>query len=68
MRIYLRYVLSIGIAYSNAGAIVFTVRGVTIQLSGLAVGALVGIFMNAVLDYPAAGTPLPFPYACDIFR
>ncbi len=42
-------VLSIGIAYSNAGAIVFTVRGVTIQLSGLAVGALVGIFMNAVL-------------------
>ena len=42
-------VLSIGIAYSSAGAIVFTVGDVTIQLSGLAVGALVGIFMNAVL-------------------
>ncbi len=42
-------VLSIGIAYSEAGAIVFTVKGVTISLSGLAVGALVGIFMNAVL-------------------
>ncbi len=42
-------VLSIGIAYSANGAIVFTVSGVTIQLSGLAVGALVGIFMNAVL-------------------
>lgn len=42
-------VLSIGIAYSGAGAIVFTVGSVSIQLSGLAVGALVGIFMNAVL-------------------
>lgn len=42
-------VLSIGIAYSSAGAIVFTVGDVTIKLSGLAVGALVGIFMNAVL-------------------
>lgn len=42
-------VLSIGIAYSSAGAIIFTVGDVTIQLSGLAVGALVGIFMNAVL-------------------
>lgn len=42
-------VLSIGIAYSGVGAIVFTVGSVTIQLSGLAVGALVGIFMNAVL-------------------
>lgn len=42
-------VLSIGIAYSGAGAIVFAIGGVTIQLSGLAVGALVGIFMNAVL-------------------
>lgn len=42
-------VLSIGIAYSNAGAIAFTVGSVTIQLSGLAVGALVGIFMNAIL-------------------
>lgn len=42
-------VLSIGIAYGSAGAIIFTVAGVKIQLSGLAVGALVGIFMNAVL-------------------
>lgn len=42
-------VLSIGIAYSSAGAIIFNVGDVTIQLSGLAVGALVGIFMNAVL-------------------
>lgn len=42
-------VLSIGIAYSSAGAIAFNVGGATIKLSGLAVGALVGIFMNAVL-------------------
>ena len=42
-------VLSIGIAYSSAGAIIFNVGDVTIQLSGLAVGALVGIFMNAAL-------------------
>lgn len=42
-------VLSIGIAYSGAGSIIFAVGNVTIQLSGLAVGALVGIFMNAVL-------------------
>lgn len=42
-------VLSIGIAYSSAGAIAFSVGSATIKLSGLAVGALVGIFMNAVL-------------------
>lgn len=42
-------VLSIGISYSSAAAIAFTIGGVTISLSGLAVGALVGIFMNAVL-------------------
>ena len=42
-------VLSIGVAYSSAGAIAFAVGGVTISLSGLAVGALVGILMNAVL-------------------
>lgn len=42
-------VLSIGIAYSGAGAIAFQIGSVTISLSGLAVGALVGIFMNAVL-------------------
>ncbi len=42
-------VLSIGISYSTAGAIAFTIGSVTISLSGLAVGALVGIIMNAVL-------------------
>lgn len=42
-------VLSIGIKYSAAGAIAFTVGSVTISLSGLAVGALVGIILNAVL-------------------
>ncbi len=42
-------VLSIGITYSAAGAISFPVGKITISLSGLAVGALVGIIMNAVL-------------------
>lgn len=42
-------VLSIGIKYSTAGAVAFTVGSVTISLSGLAVGALVGIILNAVL-------------------
>ncbi len=42
-------VLSIGINYSTAGAIAFSIGSVTISLSGLAVGALVGIIMNAVL-------------------
>ena len=42
-------VLSIGVAYSAAGAIAFTIGGITISLSGLAVGALVGIIMNALL-------------------
>lgn len=42
-------VLSIGIKYSAAGAVAFTVGSVTISLSGLAVGALVGIILNAVL-------------------
>lgn len=42
-------VLSIGISYSTAGAIAFTIGSVTISLSGLAVGALVGIIMNAIL-------------------
>ena len=42
-------VLSIGINYSSLGAVTFTVAGVTISLSGLAVGSLVGIIMNAVL-------------------
>ncbi len=42
-------VLSIGINYSSAGAIAFTIGSVTISLSGLAVGALTGIILNAVL-------------------
>ena len=42
-------VLSIGINYSAAGAISFTIKDVTISLSGLAVGAIVGILLNAIL-------------------
>ncbi|MDO4291082.1 MAG: uracil-xanthine permease family protein [Eggerthellaceae bacterium] len=42
-------VLSIGIAYSTAGAIVIPAGEITISLSGLAVGSLVGIVLNAVL-------------------
>jgi len=43
--------LAIGIKYSpvTGGAITFPIGAVTISLSGLAVGALVGILMNAVL-------------------
>ena len=41
-------VLSIGIHYS-IGSIAFTIGSITIKLSGLAVGALVGILLNAVL-------------------
>ena len=42
-------VLSIGIAYSAAGAIVIAAPDVTISLSGLAVGALAGIILNIIL-------------------
>ena len=42
-------VLSIGINYSEAGAIVIALGNVTISLSGLAVGSLIGILLNAVL-------------------
>lgn len=42
-------VLSIGINYSEAGAIKFGVGSITISLSGLAVGSLVGIILNALL-------------------
>ena len=42
-------VLSIGINYSTAGAISFTVGAATINLSGLAVGSLAGILLNAIL-------------------
>ena len=42
-------VLSIGVNYSAAGAIAFQIGGITISLSGIAVGALAGIVLNAVL-------------------
>jgi uracil permease len=42
-------VLSIGISYSNAGAINIPVGGMTLSLSGLATGSLVGIILNAIL-------------------
>lgn len=42
-------VLSIGIKYSAAGAISFHIGSMVISFSGLAVGALVGIILNAVL-------------------
>lgn len=42
-------VLSIGINYSAAGAIIFHIGELTISLSGLAVGALTGILLNAIL-------------------
>ena len=53
-------VLSIGIAFSGAGAVVIPIGSVTIRLSGLAVAALVGILLNAVLpgkDYEFGNDP-----------
>ena len=41
--------LSLGINFSDAGAIAFTVFGLQISFSGLAVAAIVGILLNAVL-------------------
>ena len=42
-------VLTLGIAFSKAGVIKFAVGSVSISLSGLAVGALIGIALNAIL-------------------
>ena len=42
-------VLTLGISFSKAGAIAFTVGSLKISLSGLAVGALLGIVLNAIL-------------------
>lgn len=42
-------VLAIGIKFSEAGAINLSIGSLTISLSGLAVGALVGIILNAIL-------------------
>ena len=39
----------IGIEYSAAGAITFTVGATTISLSGLAIASIVGIVLNAIL-------------------
>ena len=52
-------VLSLGIAASAAGSISFVVAGVTVSFSGLAVGSLAGIVLNAVLPIGAPGNPLP---------
>ena len=41
--------LAIGIAFSTAGAISFTIGSVTISLTALAVAAIVGIILNALL-------------------
>ena len=42
-------VLSIGIKYSGAGALAFQLGELNISFSGLAVGAIVGIVLNAIL-------------------
>ena len=42
-------VLCLGITYSDAGSINIVIGEVTISLSGLAIGSIVGILMNAVL-------------------
>lgn len=42
-------VLTLGIAFSKAGAVKFAVAGVNFALSGLAVGAITGIILNAIL-------------------
>ncbi len=42
-------VLSIGIKYSAAGALAFQLGSLNISLSGLAVGAIMGIVLNAIL-------------------
>ena len=42
-------VLTLGISFSKAGAIKFSVGSLNISLSGLAVGALMGIVLNAIL-------------------
>lgn len=41
--------LAVGVTFSDVGAIFIAIGSVTIRLSGLATGALVGIILNAVL-------------------
>lgn len=51
-------VLSLGIAYSEAGAVTIVIAGLAIGFSGLAVGSLVGILMNIILPgRESAGLP-----------
>ena len=50
--------LALGIAFSNAGAISFSIGSITLRFSGLAVAAVVGIVINAILpgkDYAFQG-------------
>ncbi len=42
-------VLSIGVNYSSLGAIVINAGSITIKLTGLAIGSLIGIILNAIL-------------------
>lgn len=42
-------VLSIGIRFSDAGAVSFVIGDITISLSGLAVASIIGIVLNALL-------------------
>ena len=52
--------LGIGIGYSTAGAIAFTIGQVNVSLTGLAVASIVGIVVNAILpgkDYTFAEEP-----------
>ncbi|MBQ4085285.1 MAG: uracil-xanthine permease [Clostridia bacterium] len=41
--------LALGVNFSNVGAIAFSIGGINIALSGLAVAAIVGIVVNAIL-------------------
>ena len=41
--------LALGITFSSAGAIVFNVGAITLKFSGLAIAAIVGIAVNAIL-------------------
>ena len=41
--------LALGITFSAAGAIVFPMGAITLKFSGLAVAAIVGIAVNAIL-------------------
>ncbi|MBR5302070.1 MAG: uracil-xanthine permease [Clostridia bacterium] len=41
--------LALGITFSSAGAIVFNIGAITLKFSGLAVAAIVGIAVNAIL-------------------